>query len=333
MALVLNDRVKETTTTTGTGDISLAGAVSGFETFVSGIGNANTTYYCIAHKTLNEFEIGIGTINDLSTDTISGRSNSNVLSSTNSDNVVDFSAGEKSVFCTLPASKAVVENANNEILLGHTATVTPRGGGITKFTTSNDDGYTVVRYGTNSNDSAYGFNFARSKNASIGGNTILASGDAVGSITWFGDDGNDFNSEVATIKAVVTGTPGSNTVPGILQLNVADQGFVSASKGITIYGNAPTEFTEDIRVSGGRNNITNTKVGQWDTAYSWGDHSVVGYLTAHPNISAASSSDNSGQTFIQDITVDSNGHITAIGTATSSGGVSEALAIAYATAL
>ena len=163
MALVLNDRVKETTTTTGTNDISLAGAVSGFETFVSGIGNANTTYYCIAHKTLNEFEIGIGTVNDLSTDTISGRSNSNVLSSSNNDNVVDFSAGEKSVFCTLPASKAVVENANNEILLGHTATVTPRGGGITKFTTSNDDGFTVVRYGTNSNDSAYGFNFARSK--------------------------------------------------------------------------------------------------------------------------------------------------------------------------
>ena len=59
----------------------------------------------------------------------------------------------------------------------------------------------------------------------------------------------------------------------------------------------------------------------------------AGYLTAHPNISAASSSDNSGQTFIQDITVDSNGHVTAIGTATSSGGVSEALAIAYATAL
>ena len=333
MALVLNDRVKETTTTTGTNDISLAGAVSGFETFVSGIGNANTTYYCIAHKTLNEFEIGIGTVNDLSTDTISGRSNSNVLSSSNNDNVVDFSAGEKSVFCTLPASKAVVENANNEILLGHTATVTPRGGGITKFTTSNDDGFTVVRYGTNSNDSAYGFNFARSKNANIGGNTILASGDDVGSITWFGDDGNDFNSEVATIKAVVTGTPGSNTVPGILQLNVAAQGFVSASKGITIYGNAPTEFTEDIRVSGGSNNITNTKVGQWDTAYSWGDHGVVGYLTAHPNISAASSSDNSGQTFIQDITLDSNGHVTAIGTATSSGGVSEALAIAYATAL
>ncbi len=50
MALVINDRVKETTTTTGTGTVSLAGAVTGFETFAAGVGNSNTTYYCIAHQ-------------------------------------------------------------------------------------------------------------------------------------------------------------------------------------------------------------------------------------------------------------------------------------------
>ena len=44
MALVLNDRVRETTTTTGTGAVSLGGAVSGFETFAAGIGNSNTVY-------------------------------------------------------------------------------------------------------------------------------------------------------------------------------------------------------------------------------------------------------------------------------------------------
>ena len=117
MALVLNDRVKETSTSTGTGTINLGGAVDGFETFVAGIGNSNTTYYAIVHKTLNEFEIGIGTITDASPDTITGRSNSNVLSSSNSDNVVNFSAGDKEVFCTQPAPKAVFKNENNDVVL------------------------------------------------------------------------------------------------------------------------------------------------------------------------------------------------------------------------
>ena len=107
MAHVLNDRIKETTTTTGTGNISLAGAETGFETFVSGIGDGNTTYYAISHQTTTEFEIGLGTVNDASPDTISGRTNANVISSSNSDNVVDFSAGTKDVFCTLPASRAI----------------------------------------------------------------------------------------------------------------------------------------------------------------------------------------------------------------------------------
>mgnify|MGYP003326787402 CR=1 FL=1 len=107
MAHVLNDRIKETTTTTGTGTVNLAGAETGFETFVGGIGNGNTTYYAISHQTTTEFEIGLGTVNDDSPDTITGRTNANVISSSNSDNVVDFSAGTKDVFCTLPASKAI----------------------------------------------------------------------------------------------------------------------------------------------------------------------------------------------------------------------------------
>ena len=71
MALVLNDRVKETTTSTGTGTINLAGAETGFKTFVAGIGNTNTTYYCIAHQSAAEFEVGIGTVTDASPDTLS----------------------------------------------------------------------------------------------------------------------------------------------------------------------------------------------------------------------------------------------------------------------
>jgi hypothetical protein len=111
MALVINDRVKETTTTTGTGAVSLAGAVTGFETFAAGIGNSNTVYYCIAHQDQAEFEVGLGTLNgDSSTLT-----RTTVISSSNSDSAVDFSAGTKDVFCTLPASKLIFEDGSDNL--------------------------------------------------------------------------------------------------------------------------------------------------------------------------------------------------------------------------
>jgi len=106
VAFVLNDRVKETTTTTGTGTINLAGAATGFETFVAGIGNSNVTYYCIAGQGTAEFEVGIGTVTDASPDTLS---RTTILSSSNSDSAVDFSAGTKDVFCTLPAGRTIRE--------------------------------------------------------------------------------------------------------------------------------------------------------------------------------------------------------------------------------
>ena len=99
MAFVVNDRVKEETTTTGTGTVNLAGAVSGFESFVSGIGNSNNTYYAIVSD--SAFEVGIGTVTDASPDTLS---RDTIISSSNSDSAVDFGAGTKTVFCTLPAS-------------------------------------------------------------------------------------------------------------------------------------------------------------------------------------------------------------------------------------
>jgi len=111
MALIVNDRVKETTTTTGTGDITFAGATTGFETFAAGIGNSNTTYYCITLPGSAEFEVGLGT---LSADS-STMARTTVISSSNSDSAVNFSAGTKDVFCTLPASKAIIKDANGAL--------------------------------------------------------------------------------------------------------------------------------------------------------------------------------------------------------------------------
>ena len=114
MALVLNDRVKETTTTTGTGTLTLAGAVTGFETFGTGVGNSNTTYYAVTLPGTTEFEVGLGT---LSSDS-STIARTTVISSSNSDNAVNFSAGTKTIFCTLPASKTVFLDGSGNATLG-----------------------------------------------------------------------------------------------------------------------------------------------------------------------------------------------------------------------
>ena len=117
MAFVVNDRAKETTTSTGTGTINLGGAETGFETFVAGIGNSNTTYYCIQAQGGSAFEIGVGTVTDASPDTLS---RTTIISSSNGDAAVDFGAGSKDVFCTLPASKAVIEdNSTNADIAGN----------------------------------------------------------------------------------------------------------------------------------------------------------------------------------------------------------------------
>ena len=108
MALVLADRIKETTTTTGSGTYTLAGAVAGFEPFTT-IGNGNTTYYACTLG--SDFEVGIGTY------TASGTTlaRTTILQSTNNDNAVDWGVGEKTIFCTQPAEKAVFLDASGNV--------------------------------------------------------------------------------------------------------------------------------------------------------------------------------------------------------------------------
>ena len=113
MALVINDRVKETSTTTGTGTFDLAGVATGFEGFVAGIGTGNTTYYTIFNQGTTEWEVGLGTVTDAATDTLS---RDTIISSSNGDAAVSFTSGTKDVFCTLPASKAVYLNAAGDTI-------------------------------------------------------------------------------------------------------------------------------------------------------------------------------------------------------------------------
>jgi len=112
MALVILDRAKETTTTTGTGAVSLLGAVTGFQS-LAGVGNTNTTFYCIADQTGANWEVGLGTYST----TGPTLARTQVLSSSNAGAAVNFTSGTKDVFITYPAERAVtgapamVENA------------------------------------------------------------------------------------------------------------------------------------------------------------------------------------------------------------------------------
>ena len=109
MAFVLSDRIKETTTTTSTGTYTLGGAVSGFETFTANLSNGDTTYYCCTDGT--DFEVGLGTF--ASSGTTLARTT--IISSSNSNNAVNWSSGSRDIFCTLPGSKAVFKDGSDNI--------------------------------------------------------------------------------------------------------------------------------------------------------------------------------------------------------------------------
>ena len=116
MALVVYDRVQESTTTAGTGSVTLGGAVAGFQSFAV-VGNGNTTYYTIVSGTA--WEVGIGTVGAATL------ARTSVLASSNAGSLVTFSAGTKDVFVTYPAEVAVFQNGTGTRL----ATVNFQGGG------------------------------------------------------------------------------------------------------------------------------------------------------------------------------------------------------------
>ena len=119
MALILKDRVKETTTVVGTGTVTLLGAADGYQSFAA-IGNGNTTYYTITAQVGTEWEVGIGTYTSSGTTL----SRDTVLSSSNGGSLVNFSAGTKDVFVTQPSGKAVYTDATNIVNTSGNATTT-----------------------------------------------------------------------------------------------------------------------------------------------------------------------------------------------------------------
>jgi hypothetical protein len=104
MTFIIKDRIYETCTTTGTGTVTLLGAVAGYQAF-SAIGNSNTCWYAIVHTTIAEWEVGVGTYTSSGTTL----ARTTVLASSNSGSAVNFSAGTKNVFSTLPGAAVDID--------------------------------------------------------------------------------------------------------------------------------------------------------------------------------------------------------------------------------
>jgi hypothetical protein len=125
MPLVLADRVKETTTTAGTGMVTLLGAATGFQSFAV-IGNANTTYYTIAGQTGNQWEVGVGTYG--ASGTTLSRTTVLANSAGTQPSALDFAAGTKDVFVTYPAGYAVAATnagTSGQVLVSNGAGAAP----------------------------------------------------------------------------------------------------------------------------------------------------------------------------------------------------------------
>ena len=138
MAFVLADRVRDTTTTTGTGAVTLSGTpTTGYQSFGTAIGNGNNTYYCIAGQSTSEWEVGIGTYTSFGT----SLSRDTVLASSNSGSLVTFSVGTKDVFVTYPAEKSVNYDTSGNVIntgsLSFTGTGKTITGDFTNATVSN----------------------------------------------------------------------------------------------------------------------------------------------------------------------------------------------------
>ena len=137
MALILADRVKETSTTAGNGVFTLAGAATGYQSFAV-VGNGNTTYYCIAGQGTAEWEVGIGTYTSSGTTLTRTTVLSN--SSATQPSALSFAAGTKDVFVTYPSEKSVnLDASGNATALGTPVafTGTNISGTATAFTASN----------------------------------------------------------------------------------------------------------------------------------------------------------------------------------------------------
>jgi hypothetical protein len=251
MALVIKDRVKETTTTTGTGTYTLAGAVTGFETFTANLSNSDTTYYACTDNT--NFEVGIGTF------TTSGTTlaRTTVLASSNSNNAVNWSSGTRTIFITYPADKSVFIDASDHLTLT---------GGV--LNVKNTGSQSVVRFYCESSNAHYAEIQAPAHSAFDGNKTLTlpASTDTlVGKATTDTLTNKSLTAPILTGSASAAGSilfkedtdNGTNAVTLIGPASTADVTVTLPASTDTLVGKATTDTLTNKSIDSDNNTITN----------------------------------------------------------------------------
>lgn len=286
MALILKDRVKETSLTSGSGTITLDGAVAGYQSFSGIMSSGDTTYYTIVNG--DKWEVGVGTYstNSLSRDTLLSSSTGSKISL----------SGQSYVFVAYPAEKSVYRNTNDQIV------VTDSG---IRF----NDGTIQTTSGGSSYTAGNGLQLSGSE-FSVD-NTVVQSGD---NISVLANNVGYLTSHPSIASASSSNNSGRTYIQDIL---LDSNGHVT---GITTSVESVVDTDTTYTAGTGLQLIGTTFSVDSSVARSGSDISIftnnAGYLTSHPSISATSSSNNSGRVYVQDILLDSNGHVTGIATAT-----------------
>ena len=255
MALVLNDRVVETCTSPGTGNVTLLGAVTGFQTFASGVGNGNTCYYCIADQGGANWEVGLGTYS----------STGNELTRTtpyagSSATPVNFSSGTQNVFVTYPAEKKVILDASGNVTALGTITsgvwngsTLPVAYGGTGVTTSTGTGDNVL----STNAVLTTPNLGTPSAVNLSNATALPLTTGVSGILPTANGGTNLSS--FTSGGAVYATSTSALTTGTLPITAGGTGQTSASAAFNAL--SPVTTTGDLIIGNGTNSATRLAIG------------------------------------------------------------------------
>jgi hypothetical protein len=244
MALVIADRVLETTTTTGTGAVALGGAPTGYRTFGSGIGNSNTTYYTIAGQSTSEWEVGLGTLDGTS----ANLTRTTVLASSNAGSAVSFSAGTKNVFCTYAATKGVYLDASGNVsALGTVASGVWQGTLIGTAYGGTGQSSALTQYGV-----VYGSTTTAMATTAAGTSTTVLHGNAAGAPT-FG--AVSLTADVSGILPIANGGTNASTASVTSLNNITGYAFAGITGNTSTYSlvgsNTPTLTTPNIGAATG----------------------------------------------------------------------------------
>lgn len=266
MALVVKDRVKETTATTGTGTLTLAGAVTGFQSFSSALSNADTTYYAIFESSTGAWEVGLGTFTSSGTTL----SRDTILESSNAGSAINLTAGAAEVFITQPAEKAVYLDANGYIFASD-------GRNLTNLNASNISSGTIGDAYLPASISSDITGNAATATKWATGRTISLTGDVTGTSSAFDGSGNlSFATTIAADSvALGTDTTGNYVATGAVSGNGLSGSASAEGATFTVTSNATnanTASTIVFRDASGNfsaGTITAALTGNASTASAW----------------------------------------------------------------